>query len=304
MPSLPKYYAGNGSVPRFMLRQDASLTALMSAFARAYIGGSGNENMMCDKIARSLFMDEEFERIKTYIKNSGEDVDKYVRTYLAPTPYARAVFCDESVKSAVRTGAEQYVIIGSGYDTFALKNKYDINIFEVDKKERISDKLMRIRRAGYELPSNTKLIPAGASLRSLKDILLKNGFNKDKKTVVSCMGLLYYLSAKEVRELFDTLCKILPDGSEVIFDLPNAHLFSSGVPRVKNMIEMADKSGEPMKSCFGYSELEKLLEGYGFLIYEFLNPEEIQSRFFNSSDGEMTAFECINYVRAVLKKQF
>lgn len=118
------------------------------------------------------------------------------------------------------------------------------------------------------------------------------------------MGLLYYLSAKEVRELFDTLCKMLPDGSEVIFDLPDAHLFSSGVPRVKNMIEMADKSGEPMKSCFGYSELEKLLEGYGFLIYEFLNPEEIQSRFFNSSDGEMTAFECINYVRAVLKKQF
>ncbi len=101
------------------------------------------------------------------------------------------------------------MIIGSGYDTFALKNKYDINIFEVDKKELISDKLMRIRRAGYKLPSNTKLIPAGASLRSLKDILLKNGFNKefnkDKKTVVSCMGLLYYLSAKEVRELFDTL---------------------------------------------------------------------------------------------------
>ena len=63
-------------MPRFMLRQDASLTALMSAFARAYIGGSGNENMMCDKIARSLFTDEEFERIKTYIKNSGEDVDK------------------------------------------------------------------------------------------------------------------------------------------------------------------------------------------------------------------------------------
>lgn len=59
-----------------------------------------------------------------------------------------------------------------------------------------------------------------------------------------------------------------------------------------------------MKSCFGYSELEKLLEGYGFLIYEFLNPEEIQSRFFNSSDGEMTAFECINYVRAVLKNNF
>lgn len=64
------------------------------------------------------------------------------------------------------------------------------------------------------------------------------------------------------------------------------------------MLAMAEKSGEPMKSCFGYGELEKMLEQHNFLIYEFLNRDEIQSRFF--ADSEMTAFENINYAQAVL----
>ena len=53
-----------------------------------------------------------------------------------------------------------------------------------------------------------------------------------------------------------------------------------------------------MKSCFGYSELEKMLEKCGFLLYEFLNRDEIQHRFFDGC--EMTAFENINYAQAVL----
>lgn len=86
-----------------------------------------------------------------------------------------------------------------------------------------------------------------------------------------------------------------------MFDFGDSHLFSSEVPRVKSMLAMAEQSGEPMKSCFGYSELEKMLETCGFLIYEFLNREEIQDRFF--ADSEMTAFENVNFAQAVLFKK-
>ncbi|MGN0596713.1 MAG: hypothetical protein ACI4J1_05255 [Ruminiclostridium sp.] len=69
---------------------------------------------------------------------------------------------------------------------------------------------------------------------------------------------------------------------------------------MKNMLAMAEKSGEPMKSCFSYGELEKMLEQHNFLIYEFLNRDEIQNRFFAKCGGEMTAFENVNYGLAVL----
>ena len=72
---------------------------------------------------------------------------------------------------------------------------------------------------------------------------------------------------------------------------------------MKNMLAMAEQSGEPMKSCFGYGELEKMLENCGFLIYEFLNRDEIQDRFFSGCAGEMTAFENVNFAQAVLFKK-
>ena len=63
---------------------------------------------------------------------------------------------------------------------------------------------------------------------------------------------------------------------------------------------VTEKSGEPMKSCFGYGELEKMLEKHHFLIYEFLNRVEIQNRYFAECNNEMSAFENVNYAQSVL----
>ena len=56
-----------------------------------------------------------------------------------------------------------------------------------------------------------------------------------------------------------------------------------------------------MKSAFSYAELEKLLEKYGFLIYEMLKPEDIQRDIINKSGANMKAFEHVNYCLAVKK---
>lgn len=68
------------------------------------------------------------------------------------------------------------------------------------------------------------------------------------------------------------------------------------------MLNLASKSGEPMKSCFGLGELEILLQQHNFLIYEFLSDKDIQKRYFSDCNNELTAFEHINYALAVLKK--
>ena len=68
------------------------------------------------------------------------------------------------------------------------------------------------------------------------------------------------------------------------------------------MIAMAGAGGEPMKSCFSYAGLEKILEKHNFLIYELLTPQDIQSQYFDGHGADLTAFEHINYVQAVIKK--
>lgn len=56
-----------------------------------------------------------------------------------------------------------------------------------------------------------------------------------------------------------------------------------------------------MKSCFSYPDLEKLLEKYPFLVYELLTPTDIQNRYFNGREKQLTAFEHVNYALTVFK---
>lgn len=71
--------------------------------------------------------------------------------------------------------------------------------------------------------------------------------------------------------------------------------------RVKNTIMMAAAGGEPIGTSFSYTELEKLLEKHGFLIYELLTPEDIQRDIIDKAGADMKAFEHVNYCLAVRK---
>lgn len=277
----------------------ASLTALISAFARAYVNKHSKFVSFRDIYAEKLFTEEEFRQIESFISAEHSDVTDYVNTSLAPTPLGRSKFCEESLETAEKTGTRQYVILGCGYDTFSLRNTDpNLQIFEIDKAAVIADKLHRIKRAGLKIPQKAHYISADLSCENIGTVLDKNGFDRRKKTLFSCLGLLYYLTNDEISALFESIAAVASNGSAVVFDFPDSHLFSSNIPRVKEMLKMAEMSGEPMRTCFGYGELEKMLEEHGFLLYEFLNRDEIQHRFFD--DSELTAFENINYAQAVL----
>lgn len=283
---------------------NTSLTALMSAFSRAYVNQHSNTPVFHDELAIKMFSQDEYKEMEKFISMSGNSVTDYVYKNLAPTPLARSRFCEDSLETAILTGTSQYVILGSGFDTFSFRNTHrNIRIFEIDKEKTIRNKLSRIHRAGLSVPDNVCYISADLSKDSLISVLEKHGFDRSKKTFFSCLGLLYYLTNDEISELFESIAGFAASGSTVVFDFADSHLFSSDVPRVKNMLAMAEKSGEPMRSCFGYGEPEKMLEKHNFLIYEFLNRDEIQSRFFAECNNEMTAFENINYAQAVLFKK-
>jgi len=49
-----------------------------------------------------------------------------------------------------------------------------------------------------------------------------------------------------------------------------------------------------------YGLTDRVLSNYGFLIYEILEPKDIQTRIIGKRG--MKAFENINYVQAVIKK--
>lgn len=297
------------------MENKASQTALLSAFCRAFHAEHEKQPVFTDFMAKKLLTDEEYEQIKHYIlqgasffepdrtfSSETECLRHLINTHLAPTPLCRAAYCETALAAAVFTGTVQYVILGAGLDTFILRHPEFCEkhkIFEADHPLTQKDKQMRIARAELTVPKNAYFVPVDFSKDNLEECLLKSGFDPHKKSFFSLLGVSYYLTRPKIENLLSSLSRLMAEGSTLLFDVPDENLFLSKERRVQNMLAMAKASGEEMKSCFDYFTLEKLLSDYGFLIYEYLTPKDIQSRIIKGAD--MKAFEHICYVQAVFK---
>ena len=131
--------------------------------------------------------------------------------------------------------------------------------------------------------------------------LVAAGFDTSAKSFFSWLGVTYYLSAEAIDTMLPTLSSLCADGSTLVFDYPDENFFAAPEKRVQNTIMMAKAGGEPMQSAFSYSELEKLLEKHGFLIYELLTSDTIQRDIIDKTGADLKAFEHINYCLAVRK---
>ena len=299
------------------MEDKSSITALMSAFVRAYHTETAENPVFCDSAAEKLLMPEEKRQTASYIlsgadffapeakektSDKAELLDFIINTQLAPTPVARAKYCEDRLKTEILTGTTQYVILGAGYDTFCLRERSlmkKIRVFEADHPLTQQDKRQRLERAGFEIPENLRFVPVDFGKDSLKERLISAGFDMTKKTFFSLLGVSFYLTEEQLRKTLSDISEISPEGSTIVFDYGDSNLPFSEVRRVKNMLAMAAAGGEPMKFFCDSGRLSEMLEDYGFKIYEELTPEEIDGEILGNSD--ITAFEHINYVTAVLK---
>ncbi|MGN0585395.1 MAG: SAM-dependent methyltransferase [Ruminococcus sp.] len=300
------------------MEEKKSLTAVMSLFVRAFHNAVAEEPVFRDEIAGKLLSKNECRETGEYIVSGGEFffpgqnenlksreeiLELIVNTQLAPTVLARGRYIEDCLKTAVMTGTQQYVILGAGYDSFAWRETEllkSLDVFEADQPEVQRDKLERISRAGLEIPGNLHFVPIDLSAEDLKSCLAENGFDPGKKTFFSLPGVSYYLEDRDIRRTLESISSFAAEGSMIVFDYADEGLFSTDVQRVKNMLAMAHAGGEPMKFCCDEYYLTKMLEEYGFLLYEELSPDDIEDRYFSESD--ISAFEHIHFASAVIKK--
>lgn len=101
-----------------------------------------------------------------------------------PTPLGRAAFAETALANAAALGAEQYLILGAGYDTFAYRQPAwaeKLTVFELDRTAALEEKRGRLDRVGVTVPDNVH--PIGADLagadydpEELELLLARHGF--------------------------------------------------------------------------------------------------------------------------------
>lgn len=297
-----------------------SITALMSSFGRAFHTINEEHPIFYDACAKELMTAEEYAAVQRYILGGAkffepetdwgqftetETLRHIVNVHIAPSPLCRAAYAERSLQTAVACGTSQYIILGAGMDTFAFRKNAapeKLKIFEVDHPLTQTDKEARIKSAGWDIPSNLTFVPTDFTKDDLAKQLLSHGFDRDKKSFFSWLGVTYYLSEDALNKTLSEISGLCADGSTLCFDYPDENFFSATEKRVQNTVMMAKAGGEPMKSAFSYAKLEKLLENHGFLIYELMAPADIQSEIIDAASSDIKAFEHVNYCLAVKKE--
>lgn len=234
-----------------------------------------------------------------------DEILKWItQVQLSPTSLARAAYCENVLFHEMLLGVKQYVILGAGLDTFCFRHpelKDSLIIFEVDYPATQEFKKIRLANAHYQIPDNLHFVPMDFTKEFTVQTLAEEDFINNKKTVFSLLGVSYYLTKEEIANLINKLFTKVPSGSSIVFDYADDKLFEEkGMSnRVQNMVQMALASGEPMKSCFTYDEMERMLEKSDLLIYEHLSPVTINKQFFDNRTDYLSAFETIHYIHAV-----
>ncbi|OMG01073.1 class I SAM-dependent methyltransferase [Paenibacillus sp. FSL R7-0337] len=303
-----------------MKQNKSSITALVSAFGRAYHSQFDSPKIIDDYVAQKLISPQEFADIRRNMVQgitffNPEIAERYpddpeailrwiVHVQLSPTPLARAAYCEAIVLHELSLGLKQYVILGAGLDSFAYRYPElgeQLEIFEVDAPATQAFKQQRLSDGQLAVPGNLHMVPMDFTGGFAYPSLLAQGFDPDVKTLFSLLGVSYYLTKEENARLISAMFANLPAGSSIVLDYADERLWEeqglSG--RVGKMVQLAAAGGEPMQSCFSYAEMEQLLAEAGLLVYEHLSPEAIQDRFFGNRSDDLAAFETIHYIHAV-----
>lgn len=297
------------------------MTALISTFARWFHSQYDGIKVFDDTVAGDLLSEAEKESIvanmskgiaffnPTFEGTEKEALRWIVDHQLSPSPLGRAAFAERHLQNAAYLGATQYLILAAGYDSFAYRQPEwasAMNIFEVDHPITVQDKTKRLKSAGIQVPTNTHQISADFNRDSwIQALLDSHAYKKDELSFCSMLGISYYLSKERFEGILHSLAAFLPSKSSIVFDYPDQDAYTDNAgDRSKKQKVLAGGANEVMLASYAYTEIEKLLERHGFLIYEHLIPAEITEQWFAQYNRKnprhsITAFDNVNYCLAV-----
>jgi methyltransferase (TIGR00027 family) len=302
-----------------MEENQAGITALVTAYTRAYHAANETHKIFDDFLAGRLFTPEEHISFRRNIAGLLPFVDpqaaaanpdeqtallQVMQTYNGSITLSRSRYTEDCLEQPLAEGLGQYVILGAGMDTFAYRHPEltsRLQVFEVDHPVTQAIKRQRLELFRTNLPSNLHLIPINFGEDDLKTALLEAGYVPEKPGFFSWLGVTFYLTLDAIQSTFGKLSELAAPGSSLIFDYMDKDAFDleKSVKRMQLMQMITRQAGEPMKTGFDLTELEADLKKFGFRLHENLSPAEIEACYFANRDDDYHAFEHVHFARAL-----
>ena len=210
------------------------------------------------------------------------------------TIVARARFIEDLVAREAARGVTQYVLLGAGLDTFALRRPAGaetVTVFEVDQPAPQSWKRQKLIELGYGIPASLRLVPvdfeAGAAGDDWIARLAEAGFDRTKPAVVASAGVTVFLTKEAVLAKLRQIASLAAGSTLALtFLLPDNRLDLEDRAVRPRTQTFALKKGTPWRSFFTPDEMLALARAAGFRDVRHVSAADLTALYFaGRADG-------------------
>lgn len=226
-----------------------------------------------DPFARRLLSKEDLALADARAEDPGAEA---MRLFLS----ARSRFAEDALAASVARGVRQAVVLGAGFDTFALRNPYpDLAIFEVDHPATQAWKRERLRAESIPPPGTLRFVAVDFERENLRDRLASEGFASDRPAFFMWLGVVPYLSREAVLAVLRFVGGMKE--SEIVFDYaePPRNYPPGARERAEAFAVRLAELGEPFLCYFSPGEIFAELRANGFNDIEELDLASIAARY-------------------------
>jgi methyltransferase (TIGR00027 family) len=280
----------------------ASVTALATSLIRAVHTRCDDPRLFDDPYGDRLVSDDErsliLQRLLLTLAPSRRELIGQLATAnpggalnlaLRETPgyvgvVVRVCYTEDHLAAAIERGVRQYVLVGAGLDTFALRRPdlvSKLEIFELDHAATQGMKRDRLARAGLTPPANLHFVATDFEKESVADALSRSPYRAGDAAFFAWLGVTPYLTREANLGTLRSMASCSAAGSEVVFDyieqsaLDAAHASAEA----KRMVEERKSTSEPYVSGFDPERLAAELGAVRMQLIQDLAPQDIERRY-------------------------
>jgi len=266
-----------------MEKARASRTAVSVALRRAVHQLRDVPVVFHDPVAIPLLGQTYAAPLQAAVAGAGSRFSLAMRAHLV----ARSRYAEDCLAAGAVRGAQQYVLLGAGLDTFAYRNPFpQVHVFEVDHPATQQWKRELLARANVAIPQNLTFAPVDFEQQALPERLQAAGFDLHSPAVFAWLGVVPYLTLGAFRATIGFIAARAP-GSGVIFDYGQPRSALTFLQRLvwDALAARVKASGEPFRLFFTPQQVAAELSAFRKI--EDLGATELNARYFSGRSDKL-----------------
>jgi methyltransferase (TIGR00027 family) len=272
-----------------MLPGQASQTLLIASIMRARHQLFDQPAILNDSVVLKLVPEAQDPHVLTEFGESSAPMASLMRSMFS----VRSRFTEDRLERAAARGVGQYVMFGSGLDTFPWRQPdfaKDMQIFAVDHPASLIETNAVFRQRRFARPANLVRVPLDLEQRRIEEQLAACDFDRNMATFCSALGLMLYLDDEVVNDILRFVVP-LPSSSEIVFSFvpPDDDLDGVDLEIARRAASKFATIGEPWKSRVQPRLMVERLISLGFGEVFHLSPELAQAQYFSGRSDKLIA---------------